>query len=364
LNTVKTSYHRIAVKIGSNVLSKADGSLNTDRIAHIVKQIAKLKQKGVEVVLITSGAVAAGRGEYNISKKTPEVASKQVWSAIGQVKLMSCYFSMFGKYNMQAAQVLTTRENFSDRRHYLNMKNCITAMLDNGIIPLVNENDTIAVTELMFTDNDELSGLISSMMGCQALFILSNVDGVYSGNPNEETSELISEIEANDKSIGKFIAPVKSGFGRGGMLTKCAIAQKIALQGIDVYISNGTRNNVLIDIFNKQEVPFTRFKANSKKTNSVKTWLAHSATFAKGKVFINEGAELALRGKTATSLLTVGIETVEGFFKKGDIVKVYNGKGEALGIGKSQYGSDDLKATLGKHGTKAFIHYDYLVLND
>jgi glutamate 5-kinase len=338
--------------------------LNTDRIAHLVGQIAQLHQKGIQVILISSGAVAAGRGEYKLSKKTSEISARQVWSAIGQVKLMSTYFSMFGEYNIQAAQVLTTKENFSDRRHYLNMKNCISAMLDNKIVPVVNENDTIADTELMFTDNDELSGLIASLMDCQALFILSNVDGVLSGNPGDEGVKLIPEIEADDKSIAKFISPVKSGFGRGGMLTKCSIAQKIALHGIDVYIANGSRENILMDILTEQKVPYTRFKALSKKVKGVKKWLSHSATFAKGAVVVNKGAAEALLSTKPTSLLTIGIEKLDGFFKKGDLVKIYDTKGKYLGLGKAQYGSPELSQSLGIKKKKPFIHYDYLVLNE
>lgn len=357
-------YNRIAIKIGSNVLSQPDGTLNNDRIAHLVKQIARLFHENIQIVLISSGAVAAGRSEVQLSKKKSDVAVKQVWSAIGQVKLMSGYFSMFKKHDIQAAQVLTTKENFSDRRHYLNMKNCISAMLDNDIIPIVNENDTIAVTELMFTDNDELSGLIAGMMECEALFILSNVDGVFSGHPTDEGACLIRQVDAYEKNLEQYISPVKSGFGRGGMLTKCHIAQKISRQGIDVFIANGTRNHIISQILNQAEVPFTHFKAASKKVNGVKKWLAQSTTFAKGEVFINSGAAQALTNSTATSLLAIGIEKISGHFKEGDLVKIYSDSNQYLGIGKAQYGSSDLQANLGKPLRKPFIHYDYMVLNE
>jgi glutamate 5-kinase len=364
LNSLKRKYKRIAIKIGSNVLSLKNGKLDTERIEHLVDQIAKLHQKGIQVIVVSSGAVAAGRGEYKLSKKTPEISAKQVWSAIGQVKLMANYFKMFGKYEIQAAQVLTTKENFSDRRHYLNMKNCMSAMLDNKVIPIVNENDTIAVTELMFTDNDELSGLIASLMDCQALFILSNVDGVLSGHPDDEGVVLIPEIDADDKTIGRFISPVKSGFGRGGMLTKCSIAQKIAMQGLDVYIANGSRDNILMDILTDKKVPYTRFNAANKKFNGVKKWLSHSSTFAKGSVIVNKGASEALKSNTATSLLTIGIEKFNGAFEKGDLVKIYDTKGKYIGLGKAQYNSPELSQALGLKRKKPFIHYDYLVLNE
>jgi glutamate 5-kinase len=312
--------------------------------------------------LISSGAVAAGRSDYELNKKTSDVVSKQVWSAIGQVKLMSVYFDMFAEHNIQIAQVLTTKENFGDRKHYLNMKNCISAMLDNNIIPIVNENDTIAVTELMFTDNDELSGLMSSMMNCQSLFILSNIDGVLSGHPDDENSKLISTIEADDKSLYKYISPVKSGFGRGGMLTKCNIAQKIAKQGIDVFITNGNRDNIILDIFNGKDVPYTKFKRATKKVNSIKKWLSHSETFAKGEVVINEGAVKALYNNRATSLLAIGIERINGYFEKDDIVRILDKKGDYIGIGKAQYSSTEI--SIGQKKPKPFIHYDYLVINN
>src|SRR5690606_40312569 len=169
---------------------KADGTLNVSRIAHLVDQIAFLRKKGVEVVLVSSGAVAAGRAVLQPSKKTDAVSQRQLWAALGQVKLISRYSDFFGEHGLVCAQVLTTKENFSSRGHYLNMKNCMTTLLENKVIPIVNENDTISVTELMFTDNDELSGLIASMVNSEALIILSNVDGVYSAHPENEKAQL------------------------------------------------------------------------------------------------------------------------------------------------------------------------------
>ena len=221
--------------------------------------------RGLKLVLISSGAVAAGRGEVTPSKKTNIVAAKQIWAAIGQVKLMSSYQFLFGKYGIQAGQLLATKESFRDRRHYLNMKNCISAMLENRVLPIVNENDTISINELMFTDNDELSGLISSMMDCKSLIILSNVDGVYNGIPGNQDAELITRIETDSEALDKYISPVKSEFGRGGMVTKYSIAKKIASEGIDVYIANGTRDSIITDIVRGKEVPHTHFVAGNKR---------------------------------------------------------------------------------------------------
>ena len=362
IQTMKDKFKRIVIKIGSNVLAKADGELNTTRIAHLVEQISTLHKAGTEVIVVSSGAVAAGRSQVAVSKKTDLVAAKQLWAAVGQVKLMSLYTQLFSKQGLQCAQVLTTKENFGDRRHYLNMKNCITTMLENKVIPIVTENDTISVTELMFTDNDELSGLMASMMNCDSLFILSNIDGVFTGAPDQPDSKLIRKIDTGFASLQKYIAPTKSGFGRGGMLTKCSIAAKIAGEGINVFIANGTRDNTLLDIVNNRLKDFTHFVPHS-KTTSVKKWLAHSQSFAKGRVTVNQGAMEALTGDKATSLLFIGITSVEGTFEKGDIVSIFGPDNQELGIGRAMYDSQTVLECMGKKQSRPFVHYDYLVLN-
>jgi glutamate 5-kinase len=357
-------FKRIAIKVGSNVITQDDGSLNDGRILRLVEDVAILYKQGIEVVLISSGAVAAGRSEVSPSKKTNIVAAKQIWAAIGQVKLMSSYQFLFGKYGIQAGQLLATKESFRDRRHYLNMKNCISAMLENNVLPIVNENDTVSINELMFTDNDELSGLISSMMDCKSLIILSNVDGVYNGIPGEEGTRLITRIDENSEDIDKYISTAKSGFGRGGMLTKCSIARKLASHGVDVFIANGKRDSIISDIVNQKEVPYTQFIASSKRETGVKKWLSHSDTFAKGAVVINSGAKEALLEDKATSLLMIGITGVNGFFKSGDIVRIVDEEGNNIGLGKSQYDSKKVESNAGKKLTKPFIHYDYMVIYD
>jgi glutamate 5-kinase len=364
LKNSNADFKRIAIKIGSNVITQPDGSLNDGRILRIVEDVAILYKQGVEVVLISSGAVAAGRSEMNPSKKTNIIAAKQVWAAIGQVKLMSSYQFLFGKYGIYAGQLLATKENFRDRRHYLNMKNCISAMLENRVLPIVNENDTVSINELMFTDNDELSGFISSMMDCKSLIILTNVDGVFNGIPGNNGTELIRIIDEESENIEKYISEVKSGFGRGGMVTKCSIARKIASQGIDVFIANGRRDSIISDIVKRKDVPYTHFVARSKKEKGVKKWLAHSDTFTKGAVIINNGAKAALLAEKATSLLLIGVTKVDGFFKSGDIVRIVDEKGNNIGLGKSQYDSEKAEKNLGEKLSRPFIHYDYMVIND
>jgi glutamate 5-kinase len=357
-------FNRITIKVGSNVITQSDGSLNQGRILRIVEDVAILYKQGIEVVLISSGAVAAGRGEVIPSKKTNVVAAKQVWAAIGQVKLMSSYQFLFGKYGIQAGQLLAAKESFRDRRHYLNMKNCISAMLENRVLPIVNENDTISINELMFTDNDELSGLISSMMDCQSLIILSNVDGIYTGIPDSEGTRLIKRIDEESENPEKYISAVKSGFGRGGMFTKCSIARKLSAHGIDVFIANGTRDAIITDIVRGKDVPYTHFVAGSKKETGVKKWLSHSDTFAKGAVVVNYGAREALLGEKATSLLMIGIIRIKGVFRIGDIVRIVDEEGNNIGLGKCQYDSKKAEQNIGEKLNKPFIHYDYMVINE
>jgi len=364
LKSIKPKFNRVAIKVGSNVITQADGSLNSRRMLRIVEDVAILYKQGIEVILISSGAVAAGRSEMTPSKKTNIIEAKQIWAAIGQVKLMSNYQFLFGKYNIAAGQVLASKESFRDRRHYLNMKNCIAAMLENKVLPIVNENDTVSVNELMFTDNDELSGMISSMMDCNSLIILSNVDGIYTGIPGVEGSELIREVKDDKEDIDQFISDVRSGFGRGGMLTKSSIARKIAAQGIDVYIANGMRDAVITDIVRDKDIPYTHFIASHKKESGVKKWLAHSGTFARGAVTVNEGAKDALLGEKASSLLMVGITKVHGSFKKGDIVSILDEDNNRIGLGKSQYDSKKTEQHLGEKMKKPFIHYHFLVLDE
>jgi len=356
-------YNRIVVKVGSNVLTREDGMLNVTRMAHIVDQIALLRKAGLQVILVTSGAVAAGRAEVDLQRKLDPVSSRQLWSAVGQVKLINRYADLFHENGITCAQVLTTKENFSDRLHYLNMRNCMTTLLENGVVPVVNENDTISVTELMFTDNDELSGLIASMMDMEALIILTNVDGVFTGSPDEPGSQLISVIKPGETIDIEAISGKKSNFGRGGMLTKFHMASKLAGQGISVHITNGTKTNTIFNILNvKTNAIHTHFIPSKKKSTGVRKWLSHSDDFAKGEVTINDGAREVLLSDKAISLLLIGITGVEGFFKEGDIVRVKAPGGELIGLGKASYSSEEVVKEMGGRKPKPFIHYDYLYL--
>lgn len=243
---------RIVVKVGSNVLTTASGKLNITRLSSLVDQIAWLKEHRYEVILVSSGAVACGRQELKVEYALDSVEQRQLFSAIGQVKLVNLYYDLFREYGIHVGQVLTMKENFEPGEQFDNQRQCMEVMLDNGVIPIVNENDTVSITELMFTDNDELSGLIAQMMNAEALILLSNIDGIYTGNPADPASKVIEKV-APGESIEQYIQSSKSSAGRGGMESKHNTACKTAAAGIKVIIANGNRPDILRQLIEEPE---------------------------------------------------------------------------------------------------------------
>lgn len=360
------NYRRITVKVGSNVLTRADGTLDVTRLSSLVDQISSLRAAGIEVILISSGAVACGRSELRgiDTRRLDDVDSRQLFSAVGQVKLINRYFDLFRDHSIPVGQVLTMKESFATRRHYLNQRNCMLVMLDNGVLPIVNENDTVSVTELMFTDNDELSGLIAAMMDCDALVILSNIDGIYDGDPKDPASKVIETVDPS-KDLSEYILTERSGFGRGGMVTKYRIARKVADEGIEVIIANGKRDNILLDLLlgSGQPATATRFLPSPEPVSGLKRWIAHSEGFAKGRVLLNANAVEAVTGNHAASVLPVGVTAVEGDFERDELVKVIDAAtGRQLGVGRVTCTADEARAMAGKHGCRPLIHYDYLYI--
>ncbi|MDY3070117.1 MAG: glutamate 5-kinase [Parabacteroides sp.] len=354
---------RIVIKIGSNVLTRNDGKLDITRMSSLVDQVVNLHEEGNDIVLISSGAVASGKSEIKLSKNLDALSSRQLYSSIGQAKLINRYYELFKEQGVCCGQVLTTKESFSTRLQYLTQKHCMEVMLNHKVIPIVNENDTISVTELMFTDNDELSGLIASMINADMLIILSNVNGIYDGSPSDSYSKVIPFIYPGERNMEAFIQVGKSTFGRGGMLTKCRIATKVAEEGIEVVIANGKIDNILNKLIkNMKETVCTRFVPNEKKTSSIKKWIAHSEDFTKGEVIINRGAEDALYSAMASSILFVGVVGINGDFEKEDIVRIINEDGEQIGIGCVAYNSKEAFDNIGKKDMKPLIHYDCMYL--
>ena len=233
--------------MGSNVLTRNDGKLDVTRMSAIVDQLVWLRRHDYEIILVSSGAVSAGRDELHPDHELDSVEQRQLFSAMGQVKLMTLYYDLFREYNIKVGQVLTTKDHFANEDAYQNQKRCISTMLSNGVIPIVNENDTVCLTELMFTDNDELSGLIAEMMKAETLVLLTNVDGIYNGNPKDPNTRIIPSVYY-DRDISEYASDEKSSNGRGGMASKAKTAHEVANKGIRVIIANGNTPNILVNL--------------------------------------------------------------------------------------------------------------------
>lgn len=358
-----SQYRRITVKIGSNVLARPDGTLDVTRMSALVDQIAQLRTMGIEVIVISSGAVACGRSElrHMDTRRLDDVSARQLFSAVGQTRLINRYSDLFATHGLTIGQVLTMKESFATRTHYLNQRNCMMVMLAHGVIPVVNENDTVSVTELMFTDNDELSGLVSAMMDCDALVILSNIDGIYDGDPKDPASKVITRISPGE-DFSRFILTSRSGFGRGGMTTKYNIARKVADEGIDVIIANGKASDILPGIV-AGTATATTFVANPSPSPAMKRWIAHSEGFAKGSITLDANAVKDVSSDRAVSVLPVGVTAVCGDFEKDDLVRVLGPDGGHLGVGRITCDAAEARTSMGRHNLKPLIHYDYLYIN-
>ena len=334
MNCESKKYRRIVIKIGSNVLTREDGRPDTTRISALVDQIAGLYRAGVEVILVSSGAVASGRSvlEPRVGR-IDTVSARQLFSAVGQVKLLNRYYDLFNEYGIVCGQVLTTKES-----------------------------DTISVTELMFTDNDELSGLVAAMMDAEALVILSNIDGIYDGSPADPASQVIRRV-APGRDLSQYIDTARSSRGRGGMTTKSRISSRVAGEGIEVVIANGRRDGILTDlVLTGRDVVCTRFEAAPRPASGVKKWIASSEGFAKGALHLDAGAAAAISQSKAASILAVGVTAVEGEFERDDIVRILSPEGAPLGVGRISCDSATARRNLGRKGLKPLIHCDYLYL--
>lgn len=352
---------KILVKVGSNVLTLSSGAPNEERIEQLVAQISNLKKQGHQVVLVSSGAVAAGRAQVEIPDNLDIVSQKQVLSAVGQITLMNLYNTFFKEYNYQCAQVLITKESFSTREHYLNMTNCIEALLKCDITPIVNENDVVSTAELMFTDNDEISGMLATMIQAEELLILSNINGIYTAPPTEPDAKLIRSFDLENIDLDTAIGKEKSKFGRGGMLTKVNTASKISKMGVNVSIGNGNIPDIMNQLLERTDGTF--FKAEFDENQSaVKKWINHSKSFTKGVVYLNNGALKAILNDDANSILPIGIEKIEGHFEKGEIISIANTHGKTIGYGKAAYDSDLAQEYINTHDQPPLIHYNFLIL--
>lgn len=361
---------RVVIKIGSGVLSDAQG-IEPAQLDVIAAQIAELRQRGYEIIVVSSGAVAAGKSSLGIVGRPATIPLKQAAAAIGQTLLMRTWGEAFLRHGLTVAQVLLTRDDLANRRRYLNSRNTLMTLLDHQIIPIINENDTVVVDEIRFGDNDNLSALVTSLVEANLLVILSDVSGLYDRDPrNDPAAQLISCVERINDEIIAMAGSAGTDLGTGGMATKIKAAKRATLSGIGTAIVNGRVENSLLAFFSGEEIGTLFLPARDRMT-AKKHWIAFSKK-ARGKLIVDEGARIAMveRGK---SLLPSGIIGVEGGFDRGDAVRLCSADGSELATGVINYAltellrimghkSSDIEAILGYKYADEVVHRDNLVL--
>lgn len=352
---------KIVIKVGTQSILSNDGTPILPVMNHLVEQIVELQKAGHHVILVSSGAVGSGRKvakEVLAKQYGNTVGEKQLLASLGQPELMHLYATLFKSHNLLVSQLLLTKHDFQTRRHYLNISRLLNEILHHkNIVPLINENDSVAIEELMFTDNDELAGLIAAQMNADLLIILTNVEGIYTGNPENPESQLIPVIDP-DKGWPE-VSTSKSALGRGGMLSKLATARKMSNLGILTTIASVHVPSVLTRIA-ANELLGTTILARKKQTN-IKRWIAYNRDKKMGSISINANLYTLLTENTrAFSILPVGVEKCDGNFKGGDLVEILNPEGEVIGVGIAKYDAHKLSDYFGEKNKPAFIHYDHL----
>lgn len=349
---------RVVIKIGSGVISDIDG-LDLDRIANLCEDVHTLRQRGYEVILVSSAAVAAGKADLGIVGKPQTIPLKQAAAAIGQSRLMRAYKDALAKYDMKAAQILLTRDDLANRRRYLNARNTLKTLLEYDIVPIINENDTVVVDELRFGDNDNLSAMATNLVEAQLLVILSDVDGLYDCDPRtNKDASLISEVERITPDIEAMAGVDESELGTGGMTTKIKAAKRATLYGAGTAIINGLTPHNLLHLFDGHELG-TYFLPARDPMAARKHWIAFTKK-PKGKLLLDEGAQKAVteRGK---SLLPSGISNIEGGFERGDAVRLCDLNGNEFAKGVTNYNSIELSRIIGKNTSEieSILGYQY-----
>ncbi len=340
---------RAVVKVGSNVLTENQG-LNLKAIRSISRQICQLIDANIEIILVTSGAMASGVKKVGLPKRPDEIPKRQAVAAIGQAGLIMEYEKAFARYNRKVAQILLTNDDFSNRKRYLNARNTLYTLLSWQVIPIVNENDTVVVEEIEFGDNDNLAAMITLLMDADILINLTDIDGLCTKDPRVFSSaKLIPLVSTINKSIENVASNIPGALGTGGMLSKIKAAKKVNTSGIPMVIANGTQPDILIKLFAGKDYG-TFFVPKKEKLTSRKRWIAFNLK-PQGVVIIDEGAANALlkRGK---SLLPSGIIDVEGEFSVGAPVEFKDTNNHTLGIGLANYSASDISKIKGFNSKK------------
>jgi glutamate 5-kinase len=364
--------HTVVVKVGTRVLTHPDATLNTERITLLARELLAILEGGRRVVLVSSGAVGAGIGLLKLDRRPTDVAKLQAVAAVGQTHLIQYYDEVFTQHGRRAAQVLLTGEDLNNRQRYLNVRNTLLSILEFGAVPIINENDTVAVDELMITfgDNDRLAAMVTSLIRAPLLVILSDVPGLYNGDPALPESQLVTTVPKIDDTIYGYVRDKLTGLSKGGMASKLNAAKMVSTAGENCIIASGRQDDVLTQIMAGETVG-TLFLSQGKAISPYKRWLGFSAQ-PKGRVSVDDGARRALV-EQGRSLLAIGVASVEGKFAKGDVIALYDSQGQLVGRGLTNYGFDDLQRIKGLKsekiaqvlGTEPYaevIHRDNLVV--
>ncbi|GBL06277.1 glutamate 5-kinase [Glaciecola sp. KUL10] len=359
------TWQRAVLKIGSALISPKGVGCSAEYLLPIAKFISESRYQGKEVILVSSGSVAAGKSEIKTGHR-PTISEKQAMAAIGQTKMMANWARFF---DFPCAQLLLTVEDLNDRRRYVNFKNTLSALLENGALPIINENDTIAVDEIKVGDNDNLAAHVALVTQADTLIICTDVDGLYTANPNtDKNAELISKVDKIDKRILGLAGDATSAVGTGGMITKLQAAQKCVKSGVQTILVNGTKMSAF-EALTENMCQGTLFTADKHSSSARQQWLTHTIK-AKGSIEVDQGAYNAVVKKGA-SLLAAGITQVKGNFKNNDAVDIeFNGQAIAKGLcaySASELkqiagcASQDIERKLGFHYGEEVIHRDNLV---
>ncbi len=365
------SYQRLVLKLGTSVLTAGSPQINRSRLLELVRQCAKLHAAGVDVVVVTSAAIAAGRESLGFRQLPQAMPAKQMLAAVGQVRLMQHYEQLFGIYNIVVGQVLLTRSDLNHRSRYLNARDTLQALLAERIVPVINENDAVATDEIKLGDNDTLSALVSNLVEADLLLILTDQPGLYTADPRTDPSaELIREVTTIDDDLRARAGGTRSGLGTGGMSTKLAAADLARRGGAEVVIAAGGVEDVVLRVTGGERLG-TRFTPLTGKLESRKRWLLGGLVPA-GRITVDAGAAAALATQ-GRSLLPVGVTRIEGQFERGDTVRICNAAGQEIARGLTRYGaeslerikgrrSEDIAAILGYENSAEVVHRDDLVV--
>jgi len=357
-----TAYHRIVAKFGTGLLTGGSERLNERVMSGLAGQLAQLHTQGTEMAIVSSGAIASGRQKLGLTERAKDIPFKQVLASVGQHRLVGIYERLFNRYDITVAQALLAKADLLDRAGYLNARNTLLALLELKVVCVVNENDVVAVDELheaKFGDNDNLSAMVANLIDADLLMILTDTAGLYTADPHlHPDAQLVPQVEKIDLEIERLAAATTGHLGTGGMITKVAAAKLATSFGVTMVIADGREPDVILRLARGESVG-TRFLPASSKRESRKRWML-SGLSTKGKLVVDSGAAKALK-KQNRSLLAAGIRDLEGDFKRGAIVNIYDPEGSRLGCGITNYSSADLKVIKGAHSGKiiTLLGYDY-----